>query len=156
MSNLKNLLVMALFLALGVLSACGGDDPTEETEQQVKTRQLSKNWNITSVAVTGTNDYSYTSGASSIQFRNDNSYTVGSPANLPEVRTPYGDFPASGSWAFASATNFNSIVLTPTGGTGTIPLTITTLSDNSLVFTYNGALGKAENEVGVTVTAVPQ
>ncbi|WP_224996485.1 hypothetical protein [Cesiribacter sp. SM1] len=156
MSKLNNLLVLALILALGIMSACKDEAP-QETDQQVKTRQLNNNgnpWNITSVAVTGTNDYSYTSGASKIQFRDNNSFSVTAPANLPENRSPYGEFPASGTWAFASATNLNSIVLT--AGTTTIPLTITTLSDNSLVFTYDGALDKAENEVDVTVTAQQQ
>jgi hypothetical protein len=153
MSKLKNMLVLMFALSLCIMASCE-KDKKEETEQQIKTRQLSKIWNITSVAVTGTNDYSYTSGASNIRFNTDGSFTVNAPANLPENRSPYGDFPASGTWAFASATNFNSIVLT--SGTTTIPVAITTLSDNSLVFTYNGALDKAENEVGVTVTAQPQ
>lgn len=155
MTKINNLLVLMLVMVLGVfITACGDDSPSE-TEQQIKTRQLSKAWKIADVTVTGTGDYQYTPNSSTITFTATN-YTIGSPANLPEVRSPFGDFPASGTWKFASPTNFNSVVLTPSNSAASpITLTIITLTDNSLVFEYPGALGKAENEVSVRVTAAP-
>lgn len=155
MTKIKNLLVLMLLLVLGALSACGDDD---ETEQQIKTRQLSnddKPWNITAVDVVGTGDYDYISGTSTITFKSGGSYTLTNPVNLPEIRDPFGNFPATGTWAFASPTNLNSLVLTPTSGSP-ITLTITSLTDNALVFEYPGALGKAENQVSVKVTAAKQ
>ena len=155
MSKLTNMLVLMLALFF-VMASCDKEEPL--TEQQKKTNMLtSKPWNITNVAVTGTNTYSYTSGASTIKFNQDGTYAVTGAGSLPENRNPYGAFPAGGNWAFASATNFNTIVLTPTGaGANTINLTVTTLSDNSLVFSYDAALGKAANEVSATVTAQPK
>lgn len=155
MTKINNLLVLMLVMVLGVfITACGDDSPTE-TEQQIKTRQLSKVWKIADVTITGTGDYEYTPNSSSITFTASN-YTVGSPELLPEVRSPFGKFPASGTWQFASPTNFNSVVLTPENSSfSPITLTIITLTDNSLVFDYPGALGKAENEVSVRVTTAP-
>lgn len=151
MTKIKNLFVLMLVIALGVFTACGDDSPTE-TEQQRKTRQLSNTWNITAVEVSGTGEYDYTSG-STITFTATN-YTISGGENLPEVRNPFGSFPASGTWQWANTTNFSSVTLTPTtGATSPITLTIITLEDNSLVFSYPGAIGKAENEVTATVTA---
>lgn len=156
MTKTKNLLVLMLVLALGVFTACGDDSP-KETEQQVKTRQLSKTWNITAVDVTGSGDYDYTSGQSKIEFTSGGNFTVTNPARLPEIRNPFGVFPAAGTWVFANTTSFNSLTLTPTSGSATpLTLTIIELTDNSLIFEYPGALGKAENQVSVRVTAVPQ
>ena len=152
MSKLTNMLVLMLALFC-VMASCDKEEPL--TEQQKKTNMLtSKPWNITNVAVTGTNTYSYTSGASTIKFNQDGTYAVTGAASLPENRNPYGAFPAAGNWAFASPTNFNTIVLT--AGANTTNLTVTTLSDNSLIFSYDAALGKAANEVSATVTAQPK
>lgn len=155
MTKTKNLLVLMLVMALGIVTACGGSDE-KETEQQVKTRQLSKTWNITNVElVSGTGDYSYQSGASTITFNKEQNYTITGQEALPYAR-PYAPISA-GTWAWNSTTNLNAITLTPSSSAVTpINLSVTTLTDNSLIFEYPGALGKAENQVTVRVTAVPK
>ncbi len=156
MTKIKNLLVLMLVLALGVVSACK-DEAAGETEQQKNTRMLSKTWSITNVDVTGSDAYDYVSGTSTITFTQEGTYTVTNPQgredNLPEIREPYGTFPTSGTWEFASTTNFNTINLT--AGTATITLTNVSIGENALGFDYLGAIGKAENEVSVSVDAVP-
>lgn len=154
--KIKNLFVLTLVLALGVFSACKDTAPSE-TEQQKNTRLLSKTWSITDVTVTGSDAYDYVTGTSTITFNENGSYTITNPQgredNLPEIRDPYGFFPTSGQWEFTSATSFNAITLT--AGTTTINLTNVNIGESTLRFDYLGALGKAENEVSVSVNAVP-
>lgn len=154
--KIKNLFVLMLVLALGIVSACKDEAPSE-TEQQKNTRLLSKTWSITDVSVTGSDAYDYVTGTSTITFTENGTYTITNPQgredNLPEIRSPYGFFPTSGQWEFTSATTFNAITLT--AGTTTINLTNVNIGESTLRFDYLGALGKAENEVSVAVSAIP-
>lgn len=153
MTKIKNLFVLMLVLALGIFSACD-DDTTELTEQQKKTKMLagdgSKAWKISSVDVGANQDYAY-AGDATITFTTNNTYTISGEESLPYARTPYAVL-GSGSWAFPSGgTNFNSVILSPQD----VTLTIITLEDSKLVFSYPAAIGKAENAVTATVTAAP-
>ena len=152
MKRLSYLLSTLLLMTLVVFTSCKDDTPEETLEQQ-KTRLLTAGaFNVDAVTLNPNTDFSFT-GPTTITFSENNTFTIAGFESLPTVlAAPEGNF-ASGTWAWADTENFDEITLT--SGSDAVDLTITSLDDNNLVFTYQGAEPKPtpENEVTVTVTA---
>lgn len=150
MKRLSYLLSTLLLMTLVVFSSCK-DDTVEETLEEQKNRQLTAGaFNVQTVTLDPSTDFSFT-GPTTITFSANNTFTMAGYDALPSVAgAPEGNF-SSGTWAWTDAQNFDEIRLT--SGTDVVDLTITSLDDNNLVFTYLGAEPKPDDEVTVTVTA---
>lgn len=151
MKRLSYLLSTFLLMTLVVFSSCKDDTP-EETLEQKQTRLLTAGaFNVQTVTLNPDTDYSFT-GPTTITFsESNNTFTIAGFESLPKpANAPEGNF-ASGTWEWKDATNFDEVTLT--SGTDKLDIVITSLDENSMVFTYTGAEPKPGDEVAVTVTA---
>lgn len=138
MKRISYLVTLVFLMGLTMFSC--KDDTQDETPEQKSTKILTAGpYTVATV------DGEALAGTVTINFKSDNKAFSVSGGELP------APFPSSGSWAF-SGTDFKNITLT-SGGT-TLPLTVNTLSDNALIFTYPGSGVKATDPtVTVTVSA---
>lgn len=150
MKRTSYLLSILFLLVLTLFTSCKDDD-APETEEDRKRRQLtSAPFTVNTVTIDSEEDTSF-EGPTTITFQNSNTFSISGNTALPDARSTSEPLPSSGEWAFTDQQNFNTIALTADGAT--VDLTIITLSDSELVFSYTGAGTKAEDEVQVTVSA---
>lgn len=150
MKRLSYLLSTLLLITLVVFTSCKDEAP-EETLEQKQIRLLTAGaFNVQTVTLNPNTDYSFT-GPTTITFSENNTFTIAGSESLPTPSSaPEGNF-ASGTWEWKDTTNFDEVTLT--SGTDVVDFTITSLDDNNMVFTYQGAEPKPTDEVEVTVTA---
>lgn len=153
MKRFSYLLSTLLLLTLVVFSSCKDDTPDETLEEQ-KIRQLTAGaFTVDEVTLNPSTEFAYTAGSTIITFSDNNTFTMAGYDALPTfLSAPEGNF-SSGTWSWTDTQNYDEVRLT--SGDDVVDLTITSLDDNNLVFTYQGAEPKpiAEDEVTVTVTA---
>ena len=147
MKRVTYLLSLILLMSFAVLTSCKDDEatpPPEETEEEIKTGQLTAgDFDVTSVEVGG--EVVEEDSPVTLTFAEGGAYTIAG-GNLPE---PYGtDLPASGTWAFTDETNFDEITLS--SGDAEVVLDIIELDDDSLIFQYDGA-GVKDTDPATTV-----
>lgn len=146
-------LLSILFLAvLTIFTACKDDGvPTPEPGEEETQHLTGGAWTVNSITLAPDNAAHSFEGPVTISFQENKTFTITGATELPNpTAAPTDNMPASGSWEWTND-NFNAISLT-SGGT-TVPLTITTLSESALTFTYAGAIPKPEDNVTVTVSA---
>lgn len=150
MKRLSYFLSVLLLMTLVVFSACK-DDEVAETLEEKQTRLLTSGaFTVNTVTLSPTTDWSF-EGPTALTFNAENkTFSVSGNASLPMIAEPDVSFPASGTWVWKDTQNFDEITLTADGES--VDLTITTLDDNSLVFSYPGFPSKGEPAV-VTVDA---
>lgn len=147
MKKASHLLSVLFLMILVVFTSCKDDAPKETLEQK-NTRLLTEEaFTVNEVSLTGDVDYSYT-GGTTITFSENNTFNVSGGEALPGlgINVP---FPASGDWSFTDKTNFDEITLT--SGGEEVVLTLTTIDENNLVFSYDGV--EVKEDVNVTVNA---
>lgn len=135
MKRISYLVTLVFLMGLTMFSC--KDDTQAETEEQKNTRILTAGpYTVNTV------DGEALAGTVTITFNSANKTFSVSGGELP------APFPASGSWAF-SGTDFKNITLT--SGATTLALSVNTLTDNALIFTYPGS-GVKPTDPTVTVT----
>ncbi|WP_152425111.1 hypothetical protein [Nafulsella turpanensis] len=150
MKKASHLLSVLFLMALVIFTSCK-DDTVEETPLEENTRILTAGpFEVSTVALDPAVDYNFT-GTSTLTFSENGTYTITGGDALPMVLSTGASIPASGEWSFTDTENFNEITLV--NGSESVELTVTSLTDNEIVFSYAGAEPKPTDEVEVTVTA---
>lgn len=153
MKKLSYLFSLSFLLTLTLFTACKDDEGPgngTKTEEEIKTEQLTAGGFTVSAVDRGGEAFT-PDGAVTITFNSANkTFSVSGANNLPVPHA--AAFPASGTWVFKDATNFDEITLT--GNNTTLELTNVSITDNTLNFSYPGAGLKASDPaVTVAVTA---
>lgn len=145
MKKISYLVTLVFLIGLSLVSC--KDDTQAETEEQKNTRLLTtKTFNVTSVD-RGGEPVDITGTPVTITYNTNNTFSVTGADALP------APFPASGNWAF-SGSDFKNVTLTGSGSSAGQSIVINTLSDNTLIFTYDAdGVKPADPKVKVTVTA---
>lgn len=150
MKKASYLLSVLFLMTLVVFTSCK-DDKVEPTPLEEKTSLLTAGpFEVETVALAPEVDYSFT-GPATITFSENGTYTLSGGDALPMVMSTGTSIPATGQWEFTDTTNLNKIALT--SGSEEVILTVTSLTENGIVFSYPGAEPKPSDAVEVTVTA---
>lgn len=158
MIKIKNLLVLMLVLAIGTVTAC--KDDSGETEQEIKTRQLTQEagWKVATVTLDPSSDFSLGGETVTLNFNSNGTFTATNTDALPDMREPFEALPTSGSWTFVEGdlTKIRLTGNTATGAPASPVLNITQLDDTNFTFKYEGATPKFDDFATVTVATTKQ
>jgi hypothetical protein len=72
---MKNIQRIYLFLIVGFMASCGGDDPKPLTEEEKQIKMLAKTWNLSTASVDGL-DVEEWFGGLQVSFTESKSFTV--------------------------------------------------------------------------------
>lgn len=121
----------------------------KESEEEVKTKQLSKAWKITEFKADGVTKDLAANAPVVITFTSAKTYTISSMDWLNTGYNHSAVLKAAGTWAFSEG--LGKVVLD-----GNKELIITELNDNSFKFSYMSSFPKpADTEKTMLVTTVP-
>ena len=149
MKRASHLLSVLFLMTLVVFTSCKDDTEVDPLEEKTSLLTASP-FTVSTVTLEPDVDYNFT-GPATLTFTENGTYTLTGGDALPMVLSTGAAVPETGQWSFTDTENFNEITLT--NGSESVVLTVTSLTENEIVFSYPGAEPKPTNEVEVTVTA---
>lgn len=152
MKKASHLLSILLLMTLVVFTSCKDDTDEVDPLEENTTLLTAEPFNVSTVTLEPDVDYNFT-GPATLTFEETGTYTLSGGEYLPEVLNIAAPIPTNGTWSFTDTENFDEITLT--SGSESVVLTLTSLTEDGLVFSYTGGEPKPieDNKVEVTVTA---